>query len=191
MFEAGDPGLHLIHAIPASQHACYDRCLVSENLPLLVLKAVLLSRLQDLDDPFAGDRRPPTQPPQGGAFRLRLFSQADEFRVAHRDRRQVKAIGLDDAALGVAPPVTLAIRAVLHRDETGLDQGTVQPLCLRLGETECLLLHRRRRPHDRVPSPLPILRLRKPEQPVDRMHQARRDADARRRCLQRREQPSR
>ena len=53
-----------------------------------------------------------------------------------------------------------------------------------LAEDELGLLQAGRGPDDRAPSPLPVLRLRELEQPVDRMDQPRRKAEARGRGLE-------
>ena len=82
--------------------------------------------------------------------------------------------------LRIALAVALAVRAVLHRDETELDQAAVDRLDLGRRETERLLLHPGRGPYDRPAPLLPVLRLGEAEQPVDRMHQARRNAEPRR-----------
>ena len=80
--------------------------------------------------------------------------------------------------------IALAVRAVLHRDEAELDKASVGFLDLRRRQAERLLLHARRGPYDRPAALLPVLRLREAEQPVERMHQARCDAEMRRRCLE-------
>ena len=108
--------------------------------------------------------------------------------MARRDRRQIKTVGLDNPSFGVALAVALAVRAVLHRHQAGLDQAAVEPLRLTFRQTECLLLQQGRRPDDRPPSPLPILRLGETEQPVDRMHQARGQTQPGRRGLESRKQ---
>ena len=73
--------------------------------------------------------------------------------------------------------VALAVRAVLHRHEAELDQAPVDFLYLRRRQAERFLLHRGRGPYDRPAALLPVLRLGEAEQPVDRVHQARRDAE--------------
>ena len=73
-------------------------------------------------------------------------------------------------------------------DQTELDQPAVDLFDLRRRQAERLLLHASRGPHDRPPSLLPILRLREAEQPVDRVHQARRDTELWCRFLEGREQ---
>ena len=90
----------------------------------------------------------------------------------------------------VAMPVALAVRAVPHGDQSGLDELPVDRLHLRRRQSERLLLQRGRGPDDRPPSPPPVLRLGEAEQPVDRMHQARRQAEPRRRGLERGQQLS-
>ena len=72
----------------------------------------------------------------------------------------------------LALAVALAVGAVLHGDEAGLDQRAVGRLDLRCRKAERLLLHGGRGPDDRPPSPAPVLRLGEFEQPVDGMHQA-------------------
>ena len=56
------------------------------------------------------------------------------------NRRQIEAVGLDDPPLGVARAVALAVRAVLHGDQAGLDQAAVETLRLGFGQAERLLL---------------------------------------------------
>ena len=91
------------------------------------------------------------------AARSALPSSASrhEFGVARGDRRQIEAVGLDNAALGVALAVALAVRAVLHRDEAELDQAAVDLLDLRRRQAERLLLHPGRGPHNRAGRPAP------------------------------------
>ena len=100
------------------------------------------------------------------------------------DGREIEAVGFDDAALRIALAIALAVRAVLHADEAELDQAAIDCLDLRRRQAERLLLHARRGPDDRPAVLLPVLRLREAEQPVERMHQARRDTEMRRRRLE-------
>src|SRR6185369_5163435 len=108
--------------------------------------------LQDLDDAVAGDR--------GAAAQLPLLSPLcpgrggylDELGMARSQRRQVEAIGLGDAPLVVAPAVALAVGAVLHADQAGLDQPAVERLDLSPRQAERLLLRGGRRPDDRPPT---------------------------------------
>ena len=81
---------------------------------------------------------------------------------------------------GIAAPVALAVRAVPHGDQPGLDQRPVDRLHPRRRQAERLLLQRSRGPDDRPPSPPPVLRLGEAEQPVHHVHQARRQTEPRR-----------
>jgi hypothetical protein len=99
--------------------------------------------------------------------------------MAPGDRRKIEAIGFDDAALRVALSVALAVRAVFHRHQAELDQAAVDFLDLRWREAERFLLHRGGRPYNRPTALLPVLRLGEAEQPVDRVHQTRRNAKPR------------
>ena len=80
----------------------------------------------------------------------------------------------------VATAVALAVRAVLHGDQAELDQVVVDLLGLRGPEAERLLLHLGRGPDDRPRAFFPVLRLGEAEQPVDGVHQPRRNAEPRR-----------
>ena len=105
--------------------------------------------------------------------------------MACRERREIEAVGLEDpAGLLMPPAVTLAVGAVLHCDQAELDQMVIDFLGLRGPETERFLLHLGRGPHDRPRPFFPVLRLGEAEQPVDRVHQPRRNAEPRRRRLE-------
>ena len=105
--------------------------------------------------------------------------------MACRDRRQIEAVGLEDpAGLLVPAAIALAVGAVLHCDQAELDQLVIDLLGLRGPETERFLLHLGRGPHDRPGTFFPVLRLGEAEQPVDRVHQPRRNPEPRRRGLE-------
>ena len=80
--------------------------------------------------------------------------------------------------------IALAVRAVLHGDETGLDQLAVERFDARVRQAKRVPLQGGRRPDDRPPSPAPVLRLGEFEQPVDGVHMAKRQAKAGCRCLE-------
>ena len=141
-----------------------------------------------LNDPLARDRCPPAQPPHRLALRPPLLRQPHELCMTGGERREIEAVGLDDAAFRLAHPITLPVWRVLHRHEAELDEAAVDFLDLRRRQPEGVLLHRGRRPDDRPAALFPILRLRKAEQPVNRMDQAGRYAEPRRRRLERSEQ---
>jgi hypothetical protein len=75
---------------------------------------------------------PAAQPPHGGALRPPLLRQTQEFGVAHRDRRKIEAVGLDDMPTFLVPAaIAFAVRAVPHGDQAQLDQAVVRFLDLR------------------------------------------------------------
>src|SRR3954468_7104085 len=130
-FETGNTELHLPNPLDLAQSTGERRHILGEHLPFFALEAVLGGGLEDLDNGLARDHRPPPQPAHGAALRPALLRYLDEFGMALRHRREIEAVGFDNAPLRVADAVALAVRGVLHRHETGLDQLSVGCLSLR------------------------------------------------------------
>jgi hypothetical protein len=85
--------------------------------------------------PFAGDCGPPAQTPHRFALRPPLLRQSDELHVASSQRRQIEAVGLHDASLGVAPAIALAVRAVLHQPSYKRGFAMQAPLAILAGSS--------------------------------------------------------
>src|SRR3954470_567946 len=140
MFEAGDGELHLFDPLDAPEGARQCRHVLGEYLPLFGLEAVFGGGLQDLDDGLARNRRPPPQPAHDTALLLPFLRETAEFRVPDGNGREIEAIGFSDAPLRITMTVTLAVRAVLHADQTELDKLSVGRLDLRWRQAERFLL---------------------------------------------------
>jgi hypothetical protein len=100
-----------------------------------------------------------------------------ELRPACGQRCQVEAVGLDNAAVRVAPAVAFAVRAIPGGDQPKFDQMAVKRLDLGRAKAERLLLQCGGRPDDGAGSCHPVLRAGEAEQPVDGVHHARAEAE--------------
>ena len=87
--QAVDAELHFLQPLDLPERAGKLRCpRVSSCVQVLALETVLGGSLEDLQDPVAGDRRPPAQPAHLRPLRLRLLGQRTNsaWRVASGDR---------------------------------------------------------------------------------------------------------
>ena len=98
-------------------------------------------RFQELSDAISGNRSSALQGLQTGTFLTPLFGCGLELSVATGERRQIKAVSLDDVSLEVPTAVALTVGAVLHYDQAEFDQIAIEVFHLAWTETQVLLLH--------------------------------------------------